>query len=225
MFFIFPFETWDYFLQAFGRTMIAEPCLPVKLSFGNHHQSAWKWVQWYGNELITIIFLLAHAQFVLLGFWKAGHELQRNKWVNNIKQSVANYWAIQTCVWNDMLRRPVGPLAIYCPRSSCTAPTTVCWVKSSVHGWQYCQRCLFVDTLKRIVNICNLLVKQKDESCRQQGRKSLWIVALVSLSLLCWEQKCPITPVLFFLHKEATYIDLECYFILVPHFSCHRSHL
>jgi len=40
IFFIFPFETWDYFLEAFGRTMLAGHCLPVKLSFGNHHQSA-----------------------------------------------------------------------------------------------------------------------------------------------------------------------------------------
>lgn len=84
---------------------------------------------------------------------------------------------------------------------------------------------VFVDTLKRIVNICNLPVKRKDERCRQQGKKSVWIIALVSFSLLCLEQKCPMAPVLFFLHKEATYIDLECYFILVPHFSCHRSHL
>lgn len=57
--------------------MLAGPCLPVKLSFGNHHQSAWKWVQCYGNELVTIIFLLALTQFGLLEFWKAGHDLQR----------------------------------------------------------------------------------------------------------------------------------------------------
>lgn len=85
--------------------------------------------------------------------------------------------------------------------------------------------CTFVDTLKRIVSICNLPGKWRDESCRQQGKKSDWIIVLVSFSLLCLEQKCPMTPALFFLHKEATYIDLQCYFILVPHFSCHRSHL
>lgn len=77
IFFIFPFETWDCFLQAFGRTMLARPCLPVKLGFGNHHQSAWKWIQCDRNELITIIFLLALIHIVLLEFWKAGHELQR----------------------------------------------------------------------------------------------------------------------------------------------------
>lgn len=31
IFFIFPFETWDYFLQAFGRRVYAGPWLPVKI--------------------------------------------------------------------------------------------------------------------------------------------------------------------------------------------------
>jgi len=75
------------------------------------------------------------------------------------------------------------------------------------------------------MNICNVSVKVMGESHREQDRKSLCIVIFVSLSSLCLEQKCPIIPVLFFLHKEVTYRDLECYFILRTRFSCHRSYL
>lgn len=109
IFFIFPFETWEYFLQAFGRTMLAGPSLPVKLSFGNHHQWAWKRVQCYGNELVTIIFLLALTQFLLLEFWKARHEFQRKNELTILNSqllitdnpNLCLEWHTQTSSWTS----------------------------------------------------------------------------------------------------------------------------